>query len=274
MITTKIKKPILKWAGGKTKVLEILKSHFDLDAQRFVEPFFGSGVVFLNVEYPEYLISDINQDLYNLYQQTKVNPQLLISRLTQLFNNCGKNSYYQRRQEFNDLTEDNIEKAALFVYLNKNCFNGLCRYNSKGKFNTSHCAYKTAPNVPACQIISMHKKLKKVDILCVDFREVFAQCKSGDLVYCDPPYLPLNQITFTKYSKQGFSHQDHLDLASLARQAARNGACVIISNHDTPAIRAIYPGAKIHSIQVSRFMKTDGSRKLAGEIIVVYKNLR
>lgn len=264
-----MKKSILKWAGGKKQIFPELEKHF-CSGERFIEPFVGSGVVFLNTNYPEYIINDINSDLYYLYFHIKYNLDEFVDQVKQCFIDSSKDSFYNKREIFNQLKQDDILKSALFVFLNKNCFNGLCRYNKSGKFNVPYCDYKKKQTPPIVNIIDMHNKLQKCTIKNVDFTEIINQSKSGDIVYCDPPYLPLNEITHTSYHKDGFSFEQHVELSNCCLKASERGVKVILSNHDTKEIRKIYKNCSFQKIEVRRSISANKNRNKVSELIVVW----
>jgi len=265
-------RPFLKWAGAKTQLLPKLRPFFPAGEHRFIEPFVGSGVVFLNSGYRRSVLSDSNHDIINLYAILKKRPREFI-RECQSFFTGGHNSeeqYYELREEFN-LCRDLERRASIFLYLNRHCFNGLCRYNQKGRFNTPFGRYERV-YFPEKEMEHFAAKLKGAELVKADFRTTLARVGKGDVVYCDPPYVPLTATAnFTSYAMGGFSLEDHEDLSRLANQAASRGATVILSNHDTPFTQKLYEGAAIQLVMVSRTISCDGqNRKKAKEIIAVF----
>ena len=215
-------KAFLKWAGGKTKVVPYIKE-FLKQGNRLVEPFVGSGALFLNTDYDDYLLCDINADLINLYNHLKTNPDILIKKTRELFvsKNNNEDKFYDIRKEFNSLPIGDIRKSAIFIYLNKHAFNGLCRYNSKGHFNVPFGRYKN-PLMPEDKMISFHMKSQKATFKCQDFNITFKEIKSGDIVYCDPPYVPISASSnFTSYSSGGFDYREQIELAENCEGKAR-----------------------------------------------------
>ena len=267
-----ISKPFLKWAGGKTRVLPELLPLLPF-GERFIEPFAGSGVVFLNVEYPVKLVGEVNPDLVNLYQLLKTAPETIIEAAQSLFapENNQSQAYYRLRAEFN-AAGPSTRRSAIFVYLNRHGFNGMCRYNSKGEFNIPFGAYKS-PTFPEQAMQAFARKLKRVEFYCGDFEIGLSRAKEGDVVYCDPPYLPLSlTASFTSYHDAGFDLDEHRRLARSCEAAAARGASVVISNHDTAVAREIYAAADvIRAISVRRNISADGSKRgRVGELIAVY----
>jgi DNA adenine methylase len=269
-------KPFLKWAGAKTQVVKNLRLHFPHGNYRFIEPFVGSGVVFMNVPYRTSLLSDTNQDIIDLYSVLKAKPLPFIQRCKSFFTpeNNSEEVYYDFREEFNSC-KDRERRAALFVYLNRHCFNGLCRYNQKGGFNTPFGRYGRV-FFPEAAMEAFAKKLQRASLRNVDFRAVLSKAKAGDVVYCDPPYVPLtNTANFTSYAAGGFSLKDQEDLKEFAVEASERGAVVILSNHDTPFTRKLYQRAEVIPLLVTRTISCDGqNRKKAKELILVFGDAR
>ena len=175
-------KPFLKWAGGKYRLVQLIKSTLP-QGNRLIEPFVGSGAIFLNTEYKEQLLADSNPDLISLFQLIQKEGQGFISYCQGLFvpENNTELAFYQLREEFNS-TNDLRRKAALFVYLNRHCFNGLCRYNSKGRFNVPYGRY-TKPALPEKEMSYFHEKSKHAVFEVADFITTMEKAVTGDVVY-------------------------------------------------------------------------------------------
>jgi DNA adenine methylase len=238
-----------------------------------VEPFVGSGALFLNTDYSENLLCDSNADLIDLYALLKAKTTEFIETCERLFTrqNNTQGQYLLLRDEFNK-SAPGERRASLFVYLNRHCYNGLCRYNSRGEFNTPAGKY-TSPYFPAAEMLAFSQKLQTAELKRQDFRATFAEMRPGDLVYCDPPYVPLSKTaSFTSYAKDGFSQTDQEDLALVATKAAERGALVLISNHDTPATRKLYRDACLTvPFLVQRMISCDGeNRSKTKELIAVF----
>jgi len=267
-----VKKPFFKWAGGKTKVVPVLKPLLPSGRGRFIEPFVGAGALFLNTEYPSNLLSDSNADLMCVYAFLQEHSAKFIEECAQLFNpeNNQEERYYQLRAEFNQGGEPK-RHAALFVYLNRHGFNGLCRFNRTGQFNVPFGS--SEPYFPREEMLVFAARLQTAFLEIQDFRVTLAQAGHDDVVYCDPPYVPLSATAnFTDYASGGFSLKDQKDLAACAIRAAQRGATVIISNHDTPLTRELYHDAsQIITLQVRRSISCDGeNRGKAKELIAVF----
>lgn len=264
-------KPFLKWAGGKYKIIGHIAAHLPTRAC-LIEPFVGSGAVFLNTDFDAYVLADTNADLINLYKKVQADGRAFARYASSLFvpENNEEEAYYARRAEFNE-TQDADRKAALFVYLNRHCFNGLCRYNAQGKFNVPFGRY-TKPTFPTAEVLNFHEKSKRATFHVADFRETMEKASASCVVYCDPPYAPLTPTAnFSSYTEKGFGQKDQEDLAKLAAALKAKDIPVVISNHDTRFTREIYARAKITSFDVQRFISSDGkNRDKAAEILAVY----
>ncbi|RVU40355.1 Dam family site-specific DNA-(adenine-N6)-methyltransferase [Rheinheimera riviphila] len=272
-VTAKKQRAFLKWAGGKFNLVEAITGHLPA-ADVLVEPFVGAGSVFLNTDYSRYLLNDINADLIHLYQFLQTKPVQMIADARMFFTegNNDKTSYLAIRQQFNQ-TADPYLRSLQFLYLNRHCYNGLCRYNQSGLFNVPFGSYKK-PYFPEAELVAFAEKATRATFVCLNYQQLFAQLPTGAAVYCDPPYVPLSKTaSFTSYAKNSFNLDDQADLASLSEQATLQGHHVLISNHDTSWTRKIYQGAELHSIQVGRSISQKGSsRGKVAELFALYRS--
>jgi DNA adenine methylase len=243
--------------------------------RRLIEPFTGSAAVFLNTDYEEYLLADNNPDLINLYRQLVSGGDDFIRFCGSLFQpeNNSAQRYYALREEFNR-TRDRRRKSALFLYLNRHCYNGLCRYNKRGKFNTPFGLYKN-PALPKRKMQGFIDAARNTVFMHSGYRDTMDLARTGDVVYCDPPYVPLSKTAnFTDYHAGGFSWEDQVQLLEAARSLAARGIPVVISNHRTRKICQLYKsaGARIVTLKVQRTISCDGSnRNKADEILAVFR---
>lgn len=259
---------ILKWAGNKTAIMPELLKHLAA-GPRLVEPFAGSCALMMATDYPHYLIADINPDLINLYQQLQQDHEWVLGVTKALFeSNNTAERYYVIRQEFNHSQQLTAGKrAAYFIYLNRHCYRGLCRYNKRGEFNTPYGHYK-APYFPEKEIRAFAAKAKRATFICANYDETLAMLRPGDVVYCDPPYSG----TFSSYHTEGFTEDDQYQLASILEHQSSKGYTVIASNSDTPLTRSLYRCFNHHRIIAKRSMGISaGEGKSAAEIIAVSK---
>lgn len=264
-------KPFLKWAGGKFRVLDEILSLLPR-RERLIEPFAGSAAVAINSGYKEALVTDLNADITNLYRIVRDEPERFIEKAGRLFGPFNnQDSYIKLRAEFNS-SVDAFRRAEIFIYLNRHGFNGLCRYNSKGMFNVPFGKY-TNPKFPENEVREFGRRVSHFEFSNVDFETAMEQARPGDVVYCDPPYVPLSATAnFTSYAKENFGFDLQVRLAALARELATRGVPVLISNHDTAESRALYRGAEIKSFSVRRYISCDASsRGLAKELLAIYR---
>ncbi len=272
-------RPPLKWAGGKTRVVPRIRAALEgVLGERLVEPFVGSGAVFLNLpRFRRLLLADANADLVALYRHVLEAPDTLLAEARGLFTppHNTRAAYEALRAEFNATPIGEVGRAARFLYLNRHGFNGLCRYNASGGFNAPFGRY-AGPTLPEVELRAMHRRLteaESVEIVHADFRSIFAaRLAAGDVVYADPPYVPLSATSsFTSYAAKGFSGVDQEALAQAARDAAARGIPVLLSNHDLPVVRVLYAGAHLTSFPVRRSISRDGAtRGEVSEVLALY----
>jgi DNA adenine methylase len=274
----KMHKSFLKWAGGKYDLLPTLLPLIQGALEptgRFIEPFVGGGSVALNVEADRIIINDANDAVVSCWLQLKDNPKFLkgAELMFKGFDN-SENMFYRHRESFNYFMAhwNEYEVARFFLYLNRHCFNGLCRFNKKGEFNVPYGRYKTV-YFPKAELEHAATVAKKMRIYHGDFADVMNDATQGDVVYCDPPYIPLSATSaFVGYSKGGFTLEDQIRLKDRACRLRDRGVTVIISNNDTPLARELYKDAdEVKKVLVSKRIscKSDG-RKKQGEVIAVY----
>ncbi|WP_100642688.1 Dam family site-specific DNA-(adenine-N6)-methyltransferase [Alteromonas facilis] len=262
----------LKWAGGKYSLAERIVGLLP-DADKLVEPFVGAGSVFLNSDFDKYHLNDINPDLIELYSTLKRRPQTFIDDARRYFvvENNTDSAYYALRDEFNQ-TEDPYLRSLLFLYLNRHGYNGLCRYNRSGGFNVPFGRY-VKPYFPEQELEIFAEKSKRAVFTCLSFNQVFRRVRKGSVIYCDPPYVPINATAmFTDYSSKGFSLDQQVELARLAKHTAFNrGIPVLLSNHDVAFTREIYQHAQLSKLKVKRSISQNAEKRQAvGELFALY----
>lgn len=263
----------LKWAGGKYRLTDEISRHLPKKAC-LVEPFVGAGSVFLNTDFERYILADVNSDLIHLFNTVKKDVADYIERTKPLFldSNANSRAFYEAQRERFNLTTDPLERAVIFLYLNRFGFNGLCRYNKKHQYNVPFGRYKK-PYFPEKELRFFAEKAQKATFICADFHQTFdyiAHHRDDYVVYCDPPYAPIRQETnFTQYAGGGFSLAQQEALAERAREAK---VPVLISNHDTAFTRAIYQGASMKSLQVQRHIgQNPQTRVKVGELLALFE---
>lgn len=263
----------LKWAGGKYGLVEHINAHLPV-ANKLIEPFVGAGSVFLNSDFPHYVLNDINPDLIELYENLKRQPDTLINDLRGFFTEShnSEKTYYALREEFNQTTDKHY-RALLFVYLNRHGYNGLCRYSLSGRFNVPFGRYKR-PYFPEKEMYHFAEKAQRAKFTCLPFEKVFQRARKGSVIYCDPPYAPISKTAlFTSYAAKQFSMACQQKLATLAKRAAHHRHIpVLISNHDLPLTRQLYKGAAFTQLNVKRSISQKGhSRKAVGELLAYFE---
>jgi DNA adenine methylase len=240
-------KPFIKWAGGKSQILPEIRSKYPVEIKKYAEPFVGGGAVLfdiLNSYIPESVyISDINRELILTYTVVRDNLQELIEHLRNLEDeyrsiteNARKQIYYMNRKRFNTLKKDSnnsIELAALFIFLNKTCFNGLYRVNSHGEYNVPQGSYKNPAICDEDNLQAVSAKLQDVTIVCADYKKSRSFIDRDTFAYFDPPYRPLTATaSFTAYTNGGFSDKEQAELARFIDEMSERGAYVLASNSD------------------------------------------
>ena len=249
-MTETIAKPFVKWVGGKTQLLEEVKKSLpkNLKSQAgvtFVEPFVGGGAVMFWIlqEYPNIeraIINDINAELICTYRVVKQDVLSLVEELERiqseyipLDSNSRKEYYIAKRKTFNSRNISDIETAALFIFLNRTCFNGLYRVNSKGEFNVPHGKYANPRICDRDNLLAASKVLQKVEILCGDFTQTEQYAGPDTIFYFDPPYKPITETSsFTSYAKDGFNDEDQIRLRDFCIRIAKHNAQFVASNSD------------------------------------------
>lgn len=269
--STKRARPFLRWAGGKTRSAPILAELMPLNDSNigtYYEPFLGAASLFFRLTPQVAVLSDSNKGLIDCYRSVREDPVRVARLLWQQAKKTSKDYYYECRQEYNQ-SPPSVERAALFIYLNKTCFNGIWRVNHKGQFNVPY-GYKQRPALPTEEeLIRVSEALAAADIYSLDYKDAVCTAREGDFIYFDPPYPPLNGTSyFTHYTKERFTNEDHRKLAVLAKELTEKGCYVLISNSDTECIRSLYADFNILELEVVRWIRTDGKRYKAKEIAI------
>ncbi|NPA53163.1 MAG: DNA adenine methylase [Aquificae bacterium] len=265
-------KPFVKWAGGKRQLIKILKFYLPIEYKTYIEPFVGGGALLFETLPKKAIINDINAELINAYNVIKNNVDELIESLK--YHKNEKNYYYYIRSLDPDKLTP-IERASRFIYLNKTCFNGLYRENSKGKFNVPFGNYKNPKIVDEENLKAISEYLNTYDIKIFngDYKEVCELAEKGDFIYFDPPYYPLNKTaSFTKYNKYDFTEKDQIELANLFKELDRKGCYILLSNSNTNFIRKLYKDYEIIELEANRFINSKGDRRGKSKIEVLIKN--
>ena len=278
-------KPFLKWAGGKAQVLDSIRMKYPAGlgktVVKYAEPFVGGGAVLFdilsNYQLSNVYISDINRELVLTYKTIRDNISELTTHLKRLEEYylpadeaARKEQFYENRSRFNTLKLDHSESpelVALFIFLNRTCFNGLYRVNSKGEYNVPQGGYKNPCICDEDNLLAVSKHLQNVKIVCGDYKESRSFIDSNTFVYFDPPYRPLtSSSSFTSYTQDGFGDKEQIELARFIDEVSNRGAFIVASNSDPKNVDEddnffdeLYSSHKIYRISASRAINSNGN---------------
>lgn len=277
-------RPFIKWVGGKTQLLDEVRKSLPRDFAMnqhitYVEPFVGGGAVLFWIlqAYPNIeraVINDINPELICTYRVIKNNVEDLITELSSIQYEyipkdaeARKTYFMEKRAAFNKKQNSLIETAALFIFLNRTCFNGLYRVNSKGEFNVPHGKYASPRICDANNLRACSKVLQRVEILCGDFEKTGCYAGPNTLFYFDPPYKPITETSsFTSYSKEGFDDKEQLRLRDFCDLISKKKSLFVASNSDPKEVNpkenffdTIYKDFVIKRVSASRMINSDAS---------------
>ena len=267
--------PFVKWAGGKRQLIPQIRERMPEKYNDYYEPFIGGGAVIFDLLPANALINDINKALINTYITICNEPDAFLKEVNRLDNDMwedGKKYYYSIREHYNDKlmrSEYDVELAALFVFINKHCFNGLYRVNGKGLFNVPYNNSRRV-SVDEDVIIATSEYLRGVTIIDGDFEQACKNAKKGDFVFIDSPYAPLNPTSFESYTKEGFDIESHRRLARLYDELTKRGCYCMLTNHNTELINDLYgnKGYTIDVVSVKRMINSDASNRVGEEVII------
>jgi DNA adenine methylase len=270
-------KPFLKWAGGKQQLLAQYEPFFPADFQRYLEPFVGSGAVFFHLwntgRLPaEILLLDNNEELINTYNVVRDQVEGLISLLARHKVRHNRDYYYQIRElDRTDAVLTDVERAARTIYLNKTCFNGLYRVNSKGQFNVPMGRYKNPAILDEPRLRTASVALQNVRLGVRDVSTVVDLGQAGDFFYFDPPYVPVSETAnFTSYTATNFGEEAQRRLAALFATLSDKGCRCMLSNSYTPLILELYDSFRIETVFASRAINSDAEgRGKVKEVVVL-----
>ncbi len=259
-----VPKPFLKWVGGKRQLILQMNDYFPKEFNKYIEPFVGGGAIFFYLLPETAILIDVNKELINSFNIIKNNVSELIKSLKNHKNE--KDYYYEVRskdrnpKEYNKLSD--VTKASRTIYLNRCCFNGLYRVNSKGQFNVPFGKYKSPKFCDEKNLNAVHKALKNVKLInnsfeiCLDFAE------KDDFIYFDPPYVPISRsANFTSYTKGNFSKEDQIRLFNVYKNLDERGCKVMLSNSYSDFILGLYKDYQINILYAKRAINSDGSKR-------------
>ena len=263
--------PIVKWVGGKRQLMFELLKNMPANYNRYFEPFIGGGALFFELQPENAYISDMNEELINLYSVVRDNVDGLIEDLEK--HEVSKEYFLNirnidRTEMFSKLS--NIERASRFIYLNRTCFNGLYRVNSQGQFNVPFGNYSNPRIIDENNLKNCSELLKNTEIKVADFSEILTKVQKGDFVYFDPPYVPLNDTSsFTSYTKAGFDIDMQFKLRDVCDELDSMGVKFMLSNSDTKLVNELYSNYEIKKVFATRAVNdnADGRGKIT-EVLV------
>ena len=260
-------KPVLKWAGGKSQMLDDIIPRMPKQYNAYIEPFIGSGALFFALAPKGAIIADSNSELINLYMVIANEPERFIEKLDS-FENTKDNFYQVRSLDWKKLTP--IDAAARMVFLNKTCFNGLYRVNKKGQFNTPYANNKRTTYCDVDNIMQASALLKQTRILCGDYHDILLEhAKKDDFIFLDPPYIPISKYSdFKRYTKDQFGEDDQRRLAEDVFSLYKKGCKVMMTNSNHPLIYELYKDFNIEVFQTKRMINKNGNNRTGEDVIV------
>ncbi len=268
-------KPFLKWAGGKRQLLPEIREHIPETFNSYYEPFLGAGAVFFDLLPTKAIVNDFNEQLMLTYRVIRDSVDELI-RILDIHKARNSRDYFyeiralDRNKHVFDLLPD-VDKAARLIYLNKTCFNGLYRVNSRGEFNAPYGRYKnpTICEAEVLRAVSHYLNSHEVQLLCKDFADAVADASRGDFVYFDPPYFSSDNTNFTSYQAEGFDASEQERLRDVFAELSDRGVKCLLSNSDTEFIRELYSGFDIRTVSAIRAINADANgRGRVNEVLV------
>lgn len=275
-------KPFVKWAGGKTQLLGRLSSIIPDSFNDYYEPFMGGGAMFFylasrNLTQKRVFLSDINSELINVYKCLRDKLDLLLAKLIN-----HQEKYIQDRTTYyyklRGLTyDDDLERAAQLITLNKTCYNGLYRVNKKGMFNVPMGQYK---NPLICDTANLKKvssilNRRDIGIECMEYQQMLRQAREGDFVYLDPPFSPISETAnFTEYTAGGFVMEDQINLARVFRSLDRRKCKVVLSNSDCALVRNLYKEFKVMTVSSLRSINCKSVKRKGNKELIIYNKTK
>ena len=269
-------KPFVKWAGGKRQILDKLKSHVPEEFNTYFEPFVGGGALLFDLAPQNAIINDSNEELINVFKVLCNDKKY--SKMCRYLNKYERKHdeefYYEirnidrNRKKFNRLNDS--KRAARTIYLNKACFNGLYRVNSKGEFNVPFGKKTKVNTYDGENLLNVHSylTLNNINILCTDFEDAVSAAKEGDFVYFDPPY-DSDTSTFNSYTEDGFNKDEQRRLAKVFKELDKKGVKVMLSNHNTILIKELYKDYNFHVIEAKRSINSNGKKRGKVEEVII-----
>lgn len=269
-------KPFVKWAGGKRQIIDKLKEHVPEEFGTYFEPFVGGGALLFELEPEKAVINDSNRELMNVYEciQDETKLEKMLRELDKYEANHSEEFYFEIRNKDRDKAKFwkivDYKRAARTIYLNKACFNGLYRVNSRNEFNVPFNK-KDKVNTydgPNMRTIHAYFNYRDVTLLSCDFEEAVKDAKKGDFIYFDPPY-DSDTSTFNSYTEDGFDRNEQVRLARVFKELSDKGCYVMLSNHNTSLIKELYKDFNIYVIEAKRNINANGKKRGKVEEVII-----
>jgi DNA adenine methylase len=266
-------KPLLKWVGGKTQLINAITERIPKSYERYHEPFLGGGALYFHLERAAASIADFNPRLIDFYRHVRDYPEELFAEIANVKNKFDlltldqqAAEFYKLRDEFNSDRRPSTRSAALFLFLNKAGFNGLFRENKEGNFNVPFGQKKSLSIPELAQFVEIASLLQSAEITSGSYESVFERANEGDFVYFDPPYVPLEgSPSFTSYLSSGFGPDEQTQLAQMFTDLAAKGVYVMASNSYTKTVRELYSDFNVQIVNARRNINSIGSKRGAVE---------
>lgn len=276
-------RPFVKWVGGKRQLLKQFRQMglyppkmFNIKTGRYFEPFVGGGAVFFDLLVEKSFLSDLNSELVDTYNIIKDKVEELIKTLKEF---RYEKEYFLKVRAMQPNQLSKVHIASRFIYLNRTCFNGMYRVNSKGEFNVPFGKYSNPLICDEINLRRVSKALQNVEIKCQDYKMIVKKARKGDFIYFDPPYFPVNRTSsFTSYTKEAFLEKEQKELRNTYLELHKRGCYVMLSNSNTPFIKKIYseiksPEIKINEVLAGRAINSKATKrgKITEVLVTNYK---
>jgi DNA adenine methylase len=271
-----VAKPIVKWAGGKRRLLPALVAHVPRRMRTYVEPFAGGAALFFHLAtstshvFERAVLADRNPELVALYRAVKADVEAVIAALSVLKARPDRRELFYSLREADTQRMTDVDRAARFVFLNRTGYNGLWRVNSRGVFNVPYGRYKDPKIVDADRLRAAARALARAELLHADFGDALRDLHRSDFVYFDPPYVPVSKTAaFTAYAREGFGPREQERLASVMRELKKRGVRALLSNAGTESARELYKGFRVEEVRAPRAINSVASKRgEVGELLV------
>lgn len=262
-------KPFLRWAGGKFKLTDSLIKFIPVEYNHYWEPFLGAGSLFFKLKPNRATLSDLNESLIECYKQIKENPKEVSTILDRILKKHSESNFYLIRDQFNKSKTFDSTKAAMFIYINKTCFNGIYRVNQNNEFNVPYGKILIPATPSVEELLRISERLNNIELYSYSYENILEKVSERDFIYLDPPYPPLSETAkFAEYTKEKFTINDQQAVALFAKRLADRGCFVMISNANTPFIQSLYNEWNINKTSVRRTISCKKEKYNVEELII------